>query len=78
MAESMNLKLNNPLITLLGAFGIFLIAISVGAHWRPPASTVIWMAVSGALLVVLHDLLYALIWVSISGEWIRRSKLGGQ
>lgn len=75
MPESMNVKLNNPLVTLLGAFGIFVIGISVGVLWHPPASTVMWMAATGALLVVLHDLLYALIWASIAGELIRRSKL---
>jgi len=78
MSESrMNVKLNNPLITLLGAFGIFVIGIVIGAHWRPPASTAIWMALSGALLVVLHDLVYALVWMSITSEFFRRRRLGG-
>lgn len=75
---NMKVTLNNPLITLLGAFGIFFIGISIGAHWHPPASTVVWMAASGALLVVLHDLLYALVWVAIISEFLRRRRLGGQ
>lgn len=75
---SMNVKLNNPLGTLLGAFGMLVIGISIGAHWHPPASTVVWMAASGALLAVLHDLLYALVWVAITGEFLRRRRLGGQ
>jgi hypothetical protein len=66
------------LITLLGAFGIFVIGMAIGAHWHPPGSTVVWMALSGALLVVLHDLLYALVWTAITGECIRRSRLRGQ
>jgi hypothetical protein len=74
---NMNVTLNNPLITLLGAFGIFVIGIVIGAHWHPPASTAIWMALSGALLVVLHDLLYALVWMSITSEFLRRRRLGG-
>jgi hypothetical protein len=76
--SSMNVKLNNPLITLLGAFGIFVIGIVIGAHWHPPASTMVWMAATGALLVVLHDLLYALVWMAITGECIRRGRLGRQ
>jgi hypothetical protein len=76
--SSMNVKLNNPLITLLGAFGIFVIGIVIGAHWHPPASTMVWMAATGALLVVLHDLLYALVWMAITGECIRRGWLGRQ
>ena len=77
MPESMNVKLNNPLITLLGAFGIFQIGIVVGTHWRPPESTAIWMAATGGLLVVLHDLLYALVWMAITSRLLRR-RLGGQ
>jgi len=38
----------------------------------------VWMAATGALLVVLHDLLYALVWMAITGECIRRGWLGRQ
>lgn len=78
MAHDVNVTLNNPLITTLGAFGIFLIGLVIGAHWRPPVSTVFRMAATGALVVVLHDLLYALVWAAITRECIRRSRRGGQ
>ncbi len=78
MTESVKMQLNNPVITLLGSFGIFVIGIVIGVHWRPPASTVVWMATTGALLVVLHDLLYALIWTAFTSECLRRSRLRRQ
>ena len=78
MSESVRMQLNNPLITLLGAFGVLLFGIVIGVHWQPPASTVVWMAATGALLIVLHDLLYALVWTAFTSECIRRSRLRGQ
>lgn len=75
MTESVKMQLHNPLITLLGAFGIFVLGISVGVHWRPPTSTLVWMAATGALLVVLHDLLYALVWTAFTSECMRLSRL---
>jgi len=48
------------------------------AQWHPPASTVVWMAASGSRLVVLHDLIYALVWMAIASEFLRRSHLGRQ
>jgi hypothetical protein len=75
MSETVRMQLHNPLITLLGAFGVLVIGIVIGIHWRPPTSTVVWMAATGALLIVLHDLLYAFAWTAFTSECIRRSRL---
>jgi hypothetical protein len=77
MSDTVKMQLNNPLITLLGAFGIFVIGIVIGIHWHPPASTVVWMAATGALLVVLHDLLYALIWMAFTNACMHLSRHRG-
>jgi hypothetical protein len=33
------------------------------------------MAATGAVLIVLHDLLYALVWIAFTNECIRRVRL---
>ena len=75
----MQVRLANPVLVFISSIALLLFGCAIGIHWRKTPSVAVWIAVCGALLMVVHDLLAALVWFGITAAWnqmIRNRKAG--
>ena len=71
----MRVQLANPVLIFIWSLSMLLIGCAIGMHWRSPG-TAIWVAVCGALLMVIHDFAEGLIWFGVTAAWIQKTQKG--
>lgn len=70
------MRLGNPVLIFIHSLVLLLFGCAIGIHWNSKPGTAVWIAVCGALLMVIHDLLEGIIWFGIAAKWtlaVRRS-----
>jgi hypothetical protein len=69
-------QLANPVLIFIWSLSMLLIGCAIGMHWSGARGTAIWIAVCGALLMVIHDFAEGLIWIGIAAAWIQKTQKG--
>jgi hypothetical protein len=62
----MKVQLANPVLIFVYSLSMLLIGSAIGMHWSNSHSTANWVAMCGALLMVIHDLTEGLIWFGLA------------
>ena len=70
MAENFRVQLRHPVLVFIASFALLLVGCSIGIHWHPSKTATTVIAVSGALLIVVHEVYYGFLWVSLTAWWI--------
>ncbi len=70
MAENFRVQLRHPVLVFIVSFSLLLIGCSVGIHWHPSKTAAAFIAISGALLGVIHEVCYGFLWISLTAWWI--------
>ena len=70
MAENFRVQLRHPILVFIVIFSILLIGCSIGIHWHPSKTAIAFIAISGALLGVIHEVFYGILWFSLTAWWI--------
>ena len=73
----MKVRLGHPVVIFIHSVALLLIGVAIGAHWHQSYLTPIWIAISGALLVVINELISGFWWVSITAWWIHKHGRSG-
>lgn len=68
----MKVQLANPVLIFVYSLSILLIGCAIGIHWCKHPGTAVWVAVCGALLMVIHDLAEGFIWFGVMAAWTQR------
>jgi hypothetical protein len=71
--NEMTVRLGHPVLIFIHSLALLLIGIAIGMHWqsRPAA---VWIAISGAVLIVINEMISCFWWVSLTAWWIRKNK----
>jgi len=75
----MKMTLANPVPIFLYSLVLLLFGLAIGIHWSKSPDIAVWIALSGALLMVIHDLLEGFVWFGVTAKWtqaVRQSILG--
>jgi hypothetical protein len=65
----MQMQLANPALIFIYSLVLLLFGCAIGMHWSKSPGTAIWIAVSAALLMVIHDLITGFIWMGVTVKW---------
>jgi hypothetical protein len=74
MANEMTLRLGHPVVIFIHSLALLLIGVAIGMHWHQSQSTAIWIALCGALLTVINEMISGFFWFSVTALWIRKNK----
>jgi hypothetical protein len=74
MSPEMKVRLGHPIVIFIHSVALLLLGCAIGMHWHQSRSTAIWMAVSGAVLIVINEMISALILFYFTALWMRREK----
>ncbi|MGA7109243.1 MAG: hypothetical protein WBY75_15960 [Terracidiphilus sp.] len=55
--NEMTVRLGHPVEIFIHSVALLLIGCAIGMHWHHSHSTAIWIAVSGALLIVINEMI---------------------
>lgn len=77
MANEMKVQLGHPVVIFIHSLALLLIGCAIGMHWHSSHSTAIWIAVSGAVLTVINEMISGFFWISTTAWWIGKNKRGG-
>lgn len=75
----MKLEARSPNLLLVFLYSLFLLLIgcAIGIHWSASPATASCLAILGASVFVLHELVTVLFWFGVTAFWIRmRGKSG--
>jgi hypothetical protein len=75
--NEMTVQPGHPVLILLHSLALLLIGVAIGMHWHRSRSAAIWIAVSGAVLVVINEMVSGFWWVSLTARWIRKHQHSG-
>jgi dTDP-4-dehydrorhamnose 3,5-epimerase-like enzyme len=75
--NEMTVRLGHPVVIFIHSVALLLIGCAIGMHWHQSHSAAIWIAVSGAVLVVINEMISCFWWVSLTAWWIRRHRHSG-
>jgi len=76
--NEMKVRLGHPVVIFFHSVALLLVGVAIGNHWHQSHSTAIWIAVSGAVLVVINEMISCFWWVSITAWWIgKNNRVGG-
>jgi hypothetical protein len=57
MANEMTVRLGHPVVIFIHSLALLLIGCAIGMYWHPSHSTAIWVALCGALLTVINEMI---------------------
>jgi hypothetical protein len=77
MNSEMTVRLGHPVVIFIHSVALLLLGCAIGMHWHQSRSTAIWIAVSGAVLIVINEMISALILFYFTALWIRKNKHAG-
>ena len=77
MSNEMKVRLGHPVVIFIHSVALLLIGCAIGMHWHQSHSAAIWIAVSGAVLVVINEMISCFWWVSLTAWWIGKNKRAG-
>ena len=77
MSTEIKVGLGNPLLIFIYALALLLLGCAIGMHWHQSHATAIWVAVCGAVLVVINEMISGFCWVSLTAWWIHKNQLPG-
>lgn len=69
MAEQFRVSLRHPILVFMWGFSLLLIGCFLGIHWHPSRTATALIASSGALLMVIHEVSYGFLWISLTARW---------
>ena len=75
--NEMTVRLGHPVLILIHSLALLLIGVAIGMHWHQSRSAAIWIALCGALLTVINEMISCFWWVSITAWWIGKNKHAG-
>jgi hypothetical protein len=75
--NEMTVRLGHPVLIFIHSVALLLIGVAIGMHWHQSRSSAIWIAVSGALLIVINEMITGFIWLFFTALWIRKNKHAG-
>jgi len=67
----MQVRFGNPFLIFIYSSALLLIGCAIGMRWSKSPSVVFRMAFAGGALMIIHDLLMTLIWLSATAIWMR-------
>ncbi len=70
MARQFRVSLRHPMLVFIWGFSLLLIGCFIGMHWHPSRIAKLSIATLGALLMVIHEVFYGFLWISITAWWI--------
>jgi len=70
----MEMRFGNPVLIFLYSLALLLIGCAAGIWWHRSPSMAVSMALLGAVLMVIHDALTALLMFLGAAVWIRPDK----
>jgi hypothetical protein len=74
MPPEMKVQLGHPLLIFAHSLGLLLIGCAIGMHWHRSHSVAIWIAVSGAVLIVINEMISGIWWVFLTTWWIQKNR----
>jgi predicted membrane protein len=78
MAEQFRVSLHHPVLVFVWGFSLLLIGCFIGTHWHPSRIAILFIAAAGALLMVVHEVFYGFLWISLTAWWIGMHPRGDQ
>jgi len=76
MAEQFRVSLRHPVLVFVWGFSLLLIGSFIGMHWHPSQVAILFIAAVGALLMVVHEVFYGFLWISLTAWWIGSRRPG--
>lgn len=70
MQDNFRVSLRHPVFVFIWGFSLLLIRSFIGIHWHPSRIAALSIAASGALLMVIHEVFYGFLWISLTAWWI--------
>jgi hypothetical protein len=77
MGNEMTIRLGHPIVILIHSLALLLIGVAIGMHWHQSHSTAIWIALCGALLTVINEMISGFFWLSVTAFWIHKNRRAG-
>lgn len=74
MSNLMTVRLGDPGLIFMHSVALPLIGVAIGMHWHQSGSTAIWIAVSGAMLIVINEMISGFFWSTLTALWIHTNK----
>lgn len=71
------MQLGNPALIFIYNLVLLLFGCAIGIHWNSKPGTAVLVAICGALLMVIHDLLEGFILFGIAAKWAFAVKRSG-
>ena len=68
--------LRHPILVFIWGFSLLLIGCFIGMHWHPSRIATLSIVASGALFMVIHEVFYGFLWISLTAWWIGSRHLG--
>lgn len=68
---NMEMRSGNLLLVFIYSLSLLLVGCAIGIHWRGSPSTALCLAILGAALFVLHELVTLLCWFWATAAWTR-------
>lgn len=76
MAEQFRVSLRHPVVVFIWGFSLLLIGCFIGSHWHPSRSATVLVAAFGSGLMVVHEVFYGFLWISLTAWWIGSRNIG--
>ncbi len=67
----MQITSGNLLLVFIYSLFMLLFGCAIGMHWHGSPATVLCLAILGAALWVLHELITVLLWFGVTAAWTR-------
>jgi hypothetical protein len=77
MSNEMKVRLGHPVLIFIHSLALLLIGCAIGMHWHQSHSVAIWIAFSGAVLIVINEMISGFWWMSLTAWWIRKHRHSG-
>ena len=77
MTKEMNVQLGHPVLIFIYSVALLLLGVAIGMHWHQSRSVAIWMAISGAVLMVIYESISGFIWCCFTASWIYKTRRSG-
>lgn len=75
---NMEMRSGNLLLVFIYSLSLLLIGCAIGMHWRVSPATAVCLAILGAALFVLHELVTVLVWFWATAAWTRMVAKSGK
>lgn len=70
----MHVRLGNPFLIFVYSVAILLLGCAIGLHWKATPAMALCLAVIGALLMVIHDLVTGILWFSVTAKMLGKTQ----